>query len=84
MRESMRPLLKEKEALRLQLVGKLATPGTEWKDLSPLIAKINDNNAKITTLFTKTQLSSFQKLGVLLFPHPHAKHSHHHPHRGYC
>lgn len=84
MRESMRPLLKEKESLRLQLIGKLATPGTQWKDISPLIGQINDNHAKITTLFAQTQLTTFQKLGVLLFPnHPQMRHAHKLHHK-YC
>ena len=66
MREQMIPLLKMKKALKLQLIGKIATPKTQWKDIASLVNSINENNAKITILFAKTRLTAFQKLGVLL------------------
>lgn len=72
--EQMAPLVKEKVALKLQLRGKIATPQTQWADISKLIEQINENNAKITTLIARTQLSTFQKLGVLMpLPHHHFK-----------
>ncbi|WP_133128437.1 periplasmic heavy metal sensor [Legionella nagasakiensis] len=79
MRESrgqIAPLLQEKRTLRLQLMGKLATPNTQWNDIAPLIKRINENNAKITEQFAKTQLKAFQEVGVLL--PPPGKHIHHH------
>lgn len=75
MNQQMIPLLKTKEALNLQIRGKIAAPNTQWRDIASLVNQLNENNAKITTLFAKTQLSTFQKLGVLL-PSPHAGHSH--------
>ena len=33
--EQMRPLLRDKQALKLQLIGKLATPNTQWSDIAP-------------------------------------------------
>ena len=66
MRKQMTPLLNNKRALKLQLMGKIATPKTQWNDIASLVNKINENNANITTLFAKTQLITFQKLGVLL------------------
>ncbi|MCL9685651.1 hypothetical protein [Legionella maioricensis] len=73
MHQQMAPLLKEKSALRLQLMGKIATPGMQWEEISKLVDKINANNNQITTVFAKTQLQVFQKLGVLL-PPPHKHH----------
>ncbi len=77
MRQQMKPLVKEKRALKLQLMGKLATPNTQWTDIAPLVDKINNNHAKITTLFAKTQLKAFQSMGVLL-PKRHGKRFNHH------
>jgi hypothetical protein len=80
MREQMTPLIKEKKSLQLQLRGKLATPNTQWDDVSSLVASLNDNHAKITTLYAKTQLKAFQTLGVLLpLPHGRAFHRPHQP-----
>lgn len=64
---TMQPLIKTKMALRIQLAGKIATPGTEMTDITPLLTKINENNAKITALVAKTQLVAFQKTGRMLF-----------------
>lgn len=76
--EQLVPLFKEKMALKMQVRGKLATPQTQWADISKLVDQINENNAKITTLITRTQLTTFQKLGVLL-PLPHHRfHGHKH------
>lgn len=66
MREQMVPLLKEKRVLRRQLLGKIATKNTQWKDIAPLVNRINAINANITILFAQTRLTTFQKLGVLL------------------
>src|SRR3990167_5666630 len=79
----MRPLIKEKQALRLQLMGKIATPNIQWREIEVVLNKVNENNAKITTLRAKTQFTTFQKLGVT-FPlhHQHRSYSHH-EHRGY-
>ena len=77
MRQQMTPLLKEKRALKLQLMGKLATPAMQWNDIAKLVEHINENNAQITTLFAKTQLTTYQKLGVLL-PAFHGRHGHGH------
>lgn len=68
MHQQMTPLVKEKRALRMQLMGKLATPGMQWGEVSGLMDKINSNNAKINSLFAKTQLQVFQKLGILMPP----------------
>ena len=74
MNEQMLPLLKEKKSLNTQIRGKISAPKTQWSDIAPLVKQLNENNAKITTLFAKTQLTAFQKVGVLL-PTPHAGHS---------
>lgn len=78
---NMQPLLKIKMALRMQLAGKIATPGTEMTDITPLLIKINENNAKITALVAKTQLLAFQKTGRMLLSkytsRHHFKHFHH-------
>ena len=86
--EQMRPLLKEKHALRLQLMGKIATPNMQWSEVAGLLNRINENNAQITALFAKTQFTTFQKLGVTLPVHHkghatghHQKHLRHHK---YC
>ena len=73
MQRQMAPLLKEKRALKLQLMGKIATPGMQWEEISKLVDKINANNNQITTVFAKTQVQVFQKLGDLL-PPPHKHH----------
>lgn len=75
--EQLLPLFKEKRALKLQLKGKMASPQTQWADISKLVDQLNENNAKITTLIARTQLSAFQKFGVLLPLH------HHHHHHGF-
>ena len=74
--EEMRPLLKTKHALQLQLMGKVATPNMQWSEVAGLLNAINQNNARITTLFAKTQFTTFQKLGVTL-PLPHTNHGVH-------
>lgn len=76
MRRQIAPLVKETRALKLQLMGKIATPGTKWSDISGLVGKINSNQAQIKTIFAKTQLNVFQKLGVLL-PPPQSHKGHH-------
>ncbi|CEG56181.1 hypothetical protein [Legionella fallonii] len=81
MRQKMTPLVKEKKALKLQLMGKIATPGVQWDEISKLVDQINANNAQMTTLYAQTQLQVFQKLGVLL-PPPHKHHSRWHKHMG--
>ncbi len=81
MRQQMIPLIKEKKALKLQLMGKIATPGVQWDEISKLVNQINANNAKITTLYAQTQLQVFQKLGVMLPPF-HKHHSKWHRHMG--
>jgi protein CpxP len=78
--EQLLPLFKEKMALKLQLKGKMASPQTQWADISKLVDQLNENNAKITTLIARTQLSAFQKLGVLL---PLQHHYHHHVFKGW-
>ncbi|AHE68067.1 hypothetical protein [Legionella oakridgensis] len=75
-RSQIAPLLQEKRMLRLQLIGRLATPNTQWNDIAPLIKRINENNAKITELDAKTQLKTFQEIGVLL--PAYGQHIHHH------
>lgn len=80
--EQMKPLLKEKQALQLQLRGKIATPNMTWSDITTIVNKINDNNAKMTTLLAKTQFTTFQKLGIM-FPRHHQSHTcHPHAHQG--
>lgn len=79
MRQEMLPLLKEKRALKLQLRGKIATPGMQWEELAKLVDQINTNDNKINTVFAKTQFEVFQKLGILL-PQPY-KHHHFHWYR---
>lgn len=71
--QKMLPLIKEKNALKLQLMGKIATPGVQWEEVSKLVDKINANNAQMTTLFAQTQLQVFQKFGIVL-PPPHKHH----------
>ncbi|KTD36109.1 hypothetical protein Lnau_1093 [Legionella nautarum] len=78
--EQLVPLFKEKMALKLQLKGKMAAPQTQWADISKLVEQLNENNAKATTLIARTQLSTFQKLGVLL---PLQHHHHHHGFKGW-
>ena len=73
----MKPLIKEKQALRLQLMGKIATPNMPWSDVSVVLNKVNENNAKITTLLAKTELRAFQKLGIML-PLNHKQRAYHH------
>ncbi|VEG91097.1 hypothetical protein [Legionella spiritensis] len=73
MRQQMIPLIKERQALKLQLKGKIATSGTQWADIAPLVTSLNENNAKVTMLKTKTELAVFQKLGIMLPPPPHGK-----------
>lgn len=75
--EQLVPLFKEKMALKLQLKGKMASPQTQWADISKLVDQLNENNAKITSLVVRTQLSTFQKFGVLLPLQPHHFHHHH-------
>lgn len=79
----MRPLLKEKHALRLQLMGKIATPAMPWSDVEVVLNKINVNHAKMTTLVAKTQLTTFQKLGVTLPLHHKQRAYSHNEHRGH-
>ena len=77
MHAQMKPLIKEEQALTLQLNGKLATPNTPWDAIAPLVNHLNEVHAKMRTLFVKTQYTTFQKLGVLIpSPHPHG-HFHH-------
>lgn len=78
----MRPLLKEKYALRLQLMGKIATPNVQWSEVTAVLNKVNANNTKITTLLAKTQFTSFQKLGISL-PLRHKHHAYSHKHSGH-
>ncbi|CDZ79071.1 hypothetical protein BN59_03387 [Legionella massiliensis] len=78
LREQMAPLIKEKIALKMQLKGKIATPQTQWSDISKLVEQINENNAKITALIARTQLTTFQKLGVLIPMHNPRFHGAHH------
>lgn len=77
MRQQMKPLIREKHALKLQLMGKLATPNTQWEDVAALVKNINETNAKMTTLRVQTQLKSFQTIGIML-PMSHGKHFGHH------
>lgn len=75
MRAQMVPLIKEKRALKLQLMGKIATPNVPWTDVAALVEKSNANNAKINTLVAKTRFETFQKLGVVLpMGHHHQRH----------
>ncbi|KTD53363.1 hypothetical protein Lsan_3773 [Legionella santicrucis] len=74
LRVQMSPLIKEKRALSLQIRGKIATPNAKWSDISGLLEKRNAVEMKISTLLAKTQLQTYQKLGILLPIH----HRHHH------
>lgn len=74
LRAQMLPLIKEKRALSLQIRGKIATPNASWSDIYRLVEKKNAVNLKISTLLAKTQLQTYQKLGILLPTH----HRHHH------
>ncbi|MGL5742071.1 MAG: hypothetical protein ACRCXC_05745 [Legionella sp.] len=69
----MLPLIKEKRALSMQRRGKIATPNTNWSDISGLVEKRNAINAKMGTLWAKTQFQTVQKLGIVLPMH----HKHH-------
>ena len=62
-------------------MGKIATPGAQWEEVSKLVDKINANNAQMTTLFAQTQLQVFQKFGIVL-PPPHKHHFRWHKHMG--
>lgn len=73
LRAQMIPLIKEKRALSLQIRGKIATPNAKWSDISGLLEKRNAVELKISTLLAKTQLQTYQKLGILLPIH----HRHH-------
>lgn len=72
-RQQISPIMKEKQALKFQLMGKIATSGIQWKDVSGLVDEINAKDAQINTILAKTQLKVFQKFGVML-PPPHHKH----------
>lgn len=72
--DQMIPLMKEKIALKMQLKGRIATPQTQWNDLSRLMSQINENNAKITNLIAQTKLASFQQFGVMIPLKHHHKH----------
>lgn len=73
LRAQMIPLIKEKQAISMQIRGKIATPNTKWSDLSGLVERGNQIDLKMSTLWTKTQLQTYQKLGILLPIH----HRHH-------
>ncbi|WP_115710815.1 hypothetical protein [Legionella sainthelensi] len=77
LRAQMIPLVKEKRALSLQIKGKIATPNAKWSDISGLLEKRNAVELKISTLLAKTQLQTYQKLGILLPTHhrPHNCHN---------
>ena len=77
MRAQMTPLIKEKRALKLQIMGKIATPNTQWGAVAGLVEQSNANDAKIATLIAKTRFQTYQKLGVML---PF----HHHHHRNFA
>lgn len=70
-RKQIMPLMQQQTSLKVQLQGKLVTPGVEWKDISALVQQINKNQAELVTIRAKTQLATFQKTGVLL-PSQHA------------
>ncbi len=70
--QKIAPLMKEQRALKLQLKGKMATPGTTWDQISGLVSKINAKHAEISTLRAKAQFELYQKTGVML-PPPHVK-----------
>ncbi|KTC83915.1 hypothetical protein [Legionella cincinnatiensis] len=76
LRAQMLPLIKEKRALSLQIRGKIATPDAKWSDISSLLEKRNAVELKISTLLAKTQLQTYQKMGILLPIH----HRHHYCH----
>lgn len=76
MRTQLAPLIKEKRALRLQILGKMATPNAQWNEIASLVEKNNANNGKIATLIAKTRFETYQKLGVLM-PLGRAHHGHH-------
>lgn len=73
MRAQLLPLIKENRALKLQIMGKIATPNAPWSDVASLVDKSNANHAKIATLLAKTRFDTYQKLGILL----PLKHHHH-------
>ncbi|MCW8472350.1 periplasmic heavy metal sensor [Fluoribacter gormanii] len=72
MHAQMQPLMKEKHALHMQLMGLVATPGAHWEDISSVMDKLIANNAATTKLVTKNQFEMFHKFGVLLPPPPGA------------
>ena len=65
-RKQMVPLMQQQYGLNMQLKGKLATPGVEWKDIAALVERINKNHAELVTIRAKTQLATFEKTGTLL------------------
>lgn len=66
LRAQLLPLIKEKRALKLQIMGKIATANVQWSEVASLVDKNNVNNAKIATLVVKTRFDTYQKLGILL------------------
>ena len=65
-RQQILPMIKEKQALKLQLNGLLATPDVQWDSISKVVDKINTTDASINTLVAKNKLEIVQKFGVVL------------------
>lgn len=76
----LKPIIKEQRALRAQLKGKIATPGTKWNDLAPMVSKINKNREAMTIIKVNTQLQLFQELGLLKPNAMGTNHFHAHKH----
>ena len=73
-KQEMKVLKQQARNLTTQLRGKLATSGTQYSDVSALVEQINAVHNKMFVLMTKTQLTVFQKTGVLLkVPHKGGK-----------
>jgi periplasmic protein CpxP/Spy len=70
MRAQLLPLIKEKRALKLQILGKIATPNAQWNEIASLVEKSNATQAKIALLVAKTRFETYQKLGIV-FPQGH-------------
>ncbi|EHL29538.1 periplasmic heavy metal sensor [Legionella drancourtii] len=75
MRVQLLPLIKEKRVLKLQIMGKIATPNVQWSEVASLVDKNNANNAKIAMLVAKTRFETYHKLGILMpLRHHHCHH----------
>lgn len=74
MHKQMIPLVKERRSLQSQLRGKVATTNVKWDEIASIVERINATNAKMTTLFAKTQFETFKQLGILLPIHGHHRH----------